>query len=399
MDKTTSRTATLIIMALFGLQPMAFGAWLAMIPYIKDTLGLTNAQLAMAMIGQPLALIAVLQPASRIVSRVGPRRTFQMLLPVQTLIILTPFLATGIPTLFLSLVALGAVVAFMEVSLNTYAGRLEKASGEIIMSRCHGFWSLGVMVGSFCVTQLFGMGPVLAVILTAGISAGLGVLASTYLPRLAGQGDGTPTAKPQKLSQMPRVLFLIALFIFCVTLVEGAAMEWSAVYYADRWGADPATAGISVTVFAGFLAAGRFLGDWLNRKLGVRGVARFTICLTLIGLVLATVPSGVVFLFIGLAFMGLGTSIGFPLGISAAASLSDEHEAQNIATAAMIAMSSFLLGPPLIGFVAELTSLRGSYVLMIPVLLIALLLSRILPERESAAKETDSPSESHRQIT
>lgn len=361
---------------------MAFGSWLAIIPYIKDTLGLSNGQLAVAMIGQPIALIVLLQPASRIVGRFGSRKTFMALLPVQTAIMFLPFYTTGVATLFVALACLGAVVAFMEVSLNTYAGRLEKASGALIMSRCHGFWALGVMAGSFCVTQLFAMGPMTSVMLTSGISAGLGIAAALQLPKLAGQAEGASAPKPQSFRQMPRVLFLIALFILCVTLVEGAASEWSAVYYAERWGADPAHAGITVTIFAGFLAAGRFIGDWLNARLGVRGVARLTVGVALLGVICATIPASTTFLFIGLALMGVGTSIGFPLGISAAASLSDEHEAQNIATAAMIAMSAFLFGPPLMGLIAEATSLRGSFMMMIPILFVALLLVSILPERE-----------------
>ncbi|MEN8842203.1 MAG: MFS transporter, partial [Octadecabacter sp.] len=163
MTLNSARTATLLIMALFALQPMAFGAWLAMIPHIKETLGLSKGELAIALLGMPVALIPTLQLASRVVAKIGPRKTFAILLPIQTVFALLPFLATSIPTLFGALAMLGATVAFLEVALNTYAGRLEKAESLNIMSRCHGFWALGVGIGSFLATLLFGLGPMLAV--------------------------------------------------------------------------------------------------------------------------------------------------------------------------------------------------------------------------------------------
>ncbi|WP_296421043.1 MFS transporter [Pseudooctadecabacter sp.] len=385
MDRRDAKRGTLLIMALFALQPMAFGAWLAMIPYIKDTLSLSKADLALALLGMPLALIVVLQFASRIVARLGPRRTFTVGLPVQTLLILTPFLATGQISLFLALASVGAVVAFMEVALNTYAGRLEKAADTYIMSRCHGFWALGVMVGSLLATTLFFIGPVIAVLVICATSAGLGIWAAQTLPKLQGQEDG-PAPKPQKIRDMPRALFLIALFMLLVTLVEGAMHDWAAVYLSERQGGAPEDAGLAVTIFAGFLAAGRFAGDFMKARLGARGVARLTVGLSIAGLVCATVLPGMPALFIGLALTGLGVSIAFPLGISAAASLGDEHEAQNIATMAMIAMSSFLIGPPLIGFLAEWLTLRVALMLLLPGLGLAFYLTRIFPERDLTPK-------------
>lgn len=389
MTPRDTRQATLLIMALFLLQPMAFGSWLAMIPYIKDTLDLTKADLAIALLGMPLALIPTLQLASRIVARIGPRKTFALLLPIQTVVVLFPFLAAGVWSLFLALACLGAVVAFLEVALNTYAGRLEKASGALIMSRCHGFWALGVGVGSFFATQLFFVGPVPAVFAICASTAALGVWAGLSLPRLTGQDDG-PAPKPQKLREMPKALFVISVFVLAVTMAEGAMSDWAAVYLAERWGGGPEEAGIGVTIFACFLAAGRFVGDWLKARLGARGLAQLTVGLALLGLVSLTVPSGLAFVFVGFALMGLGTSIGFPLGISAVAALDDTHEAQNIATMAMIAMSGFLVGPPLIGFVAEAISLRVALMVLIPGLVVSFWLSRVFPTRQTGASRGES---------
>jgi fucose permease len=383
------RKATLLIMALFMLQPMAFGAWLAMIPYIKVSLELSKGDLALALLGLPIALIPTLQLASRVVAKIGPRKTFAILLPVQTCVVLLPFLTSGIVGLFMTLALFGAVVAFLEVALNTYAGRLEKSANLTIMSRCHGFWALGVMIGSLLATALFGLGPILAVFLVCAVSGGTGIWAGLSLPRLKGENDSA-SVKPQKLREMPKALFLISMFVFAVTLAEGAMSDWAAVYLAERWGSGPEDAGIAVSIFAGFLAVGRFAGDFLKRKLGARGVARLTVGLAIVGVACLTIPSGVPAIFIGFALVGLGVSIGFPLGISAAAGLDDTHEAQNIATMAMIAMSGFLVGPPFIGFVAEAISLRVALLVLFPGLFVAFWLTRIFPTLESTADQGES---------
>ncbi|SMX42377.1 MFS transporter [Octadecabacter ascidiaceicola] len=380
MTPTNTRAATLLIMALFGLQPMALGAWLAMIPYIKETLGLSKGELAVALLGMPVALIPTLQIASRVVAKIGPRKIFAFLLPVQAIIALLPFIATSIPTLFAALTLLGAGVAFLEVSLNTYAGRLEKAEGLNIMSRCHGFWALGVGVGSFFATMLSGVGPMTAVFIISAVSGVAGAWAGLSLPRLVGEEEAARST-PRKFRQMPRALFVIAMFVFSVTLVEGAMSDWAAVYLAERWGGVAEDAGIAVTVFACFLATGRFMGDYMKGRLGPRGVARLTVGLALVGIGCLTLSTSVALTFIGFAFVGLGASVGFPLGISAAASLDDSHEAQNIATMAMIAMCAFLFGPPLIGFVSDIFSLRVAFLGLFPGLCLAFWLTNIFPTR------------------
>ncbi len=381
MEKREIRKATLLIMALFALQPMAFGSWLAMIPHVKESLGLSKSELAVALLGMPLALIPTLQLASRMVARFGPRKTFALMLPLQAGVVVLPFVATGLPTLFLALAVLGALIAFLEVALNTYAGRLEKAAGLIIMSRCHGFWALGVGVGSFVATQLFGLGAVWAVFLTSAFAGVLGAWAGRSLPRLAGEVEAAG-ATPRKLRDMPRALFLIALFVLAISIAEGAMSDWAAVYLAERRGGNTEDAGIAVTFFAGCLALGRFVGDYLKLKLGARGAARLTVGLALLGVASLTLLNPIVFTFIGYALIGLGVSLGFPLGVSQAAALDDTHEAQNIATMAMIAMTGFLIGPPVIGFIAEGISLRVGLMALFPGLILSFCLTRIFPTRD-----------------
>jgi fucose permease len=377
MDRQAARRATILIMALFVLQPLAIGGWLALIPTIKETLMLSKGQLAIALMGMPMALIPSLQVAGRVISRLGPRRIFMAVFPIQAIAVLLPLLAWSGPSLFFALVALGASTGFLEVGINVYAGRLEKRSGLMIMSRCHGFWALGLMLGSAFVAALAVVSPWLSLGALALVSALLGTSSAVVLPRIG--NDEAGVAPPRRdLRTLPLALVFVALFMFFVTLTEGAMADWLAVYLSERLGDAEARAGIAVTVFAGFMAGGRFAGDWLKRHMGGVAVARLTIGFAILGLLLLVLPLPLVLAYPGFALVGFGVSAAYPLGVSAIASLDDRYESANIAIMAMVALGGFLVGPPLIGSIAQLASLPAAFAALLPGLILALWLTKWL---------------------
>ncbi|MCV6591873.1 MAG: MFS transporter, partial [Silicimonas sp.] len=151
--------------------------------------------------------------------------------------------------------------------------------------------------------------------------------------------------------------------------------DWAAVYLSERLGNPEARAGIAVTLFSACLAGGRFAGDWLKIRLGAVLQARLTIGCAMIGLLCLVLPLPIWVAYPGFALVGFGVSAAYPLGVSAIAALDDTYEAPNIAIMAMVAMGSFLAGPPLIGFMAEATSLALAFALLIPGLVVAFMLS------------------------
>ncbi len=393
MDGQTARRATILIMAIFVVQPLAIGGWLALIPHVKDALGLTKGQLAIALLGMPIALIPTLQLAGGLVTRLGVRHVFRWMFPVQSLAVLLPLVAWDGVSLFFALACLGAATAFLEVGMNVYAGRLEKKSGLLIMNRCHGFWALGITGGSALVAMMAGLPPWIPLLTLAVVSTVSGLAITHQLPRLVEAADG-PTPPRRRLSELPAALFLIAGAMFFVTMTEGAMADWAAVYLAERLGGVDASAGISVTVFSAFLAGGRFMGDWMKRHLGAVRMGRLTVACAIVGLLLLVLPLPLAFAYPGFALVGFGVSAGFPLGVSAVAELDDAYEAPNIAVMAQVALCGFLVGPPLIGTVAEATSLPLGLAVLIPGLVMAIVLMHWLGPRESAQKAPKSAAES-----
>ena len=383
MDRLDARRATLLIMALFVLQPLPIGGWLALIPHVKETLGLSKGELALALIGMPIALIPFLQVAGRVVARFGPRRIFMVFFPLQSVAVFLPLIAPSGVGLFFALALFGATVAFLEVGINAYAGRLEKRADVMIMNRCHGFWSLGLMSGS-AIVALLPMAPAEKLLALGLVAAIGGVAAARALPRLP--GDEEKTAPPRrKTSELPAPLIYIALFMFFVTLTEGAMADWAAVHLAERLGDLTVTerAGIAVTVFAGFMAGGRFLGDWLKRRLGAVTLARVTTSAAIVGVLVLVLPLPLVFTYLGFALVGFGVSSAYPLGVSAIAALDDRYESANIALMAMVALGGFLVGPPLIGGIAEAASLSWGLAALLPGLALSILLTRWLQPGEA----------------
>jgi len=381
MDRQEIPRATLLIMMIFVLQPLTIGGWLALIPVIKAWLELSKGELALALMGMPLALIPGLQIAGRAIARFGPRRVLWTFMPLQAASAVLLVLADSGPQLFAVLMLLGATTAFSEVAMNVYAGRLEKSAGVLIMNRCHGFWAAGLMIGSAAV--LMPLTP-LEVMLTLTLVAGVGAIAvALAMPKL-GEDDLGAAPPRRKPSDLPRELIFIGVFMFLVTLTEGVLADWSAVYLAERLNDPYGNAGIAVTVFSAFMAGGRFLGDWLKRHLGAVKLARVTTVSALVGLLMLVLPFPVWITLPGFACAGFGISAAYPLGVSAVAAIDDRYEASNIAIMATVALGGFLIGPPLIGFLSEVFSLRVALASLLPGLVVGVMLTRWLKPESGA---------------
>lgn len=378
MESNSLRRGVLLIMALFCLQPMVIGAWLALIPYVKADLDLTKLELAVALLGAPSALIVALQFAGKAVSRFGLRRLMMGVFPIQCASGFLPLIAVDQVTLFLGLAVFGATLAFMEVGMNVYAGRVEKVAAKHIMNRCHGFWALGLMIGSFVTAQGAGaLGPIGIMAVVGIASGGIGVIAARALPRVGADG-GETTNKRRKLNMLPGALLPVGLFMLLTTLTEGAMADWSALYLSERQSVDLTSAGIAVTIFSGFMAAGRFSGDWIKTRVGALVLARGSVVFSVVGLICLVAPLPIAFAFIGFACVGVGVAAGYPLGVSAVAALDDEHEAANVAIMSTFALTGFLIGPPVIGFLADAYGLRFGFAAMIPGLILCLYLAKWL---------------------
>lgn len=374
----------LLIMTAFFLQPVAFGSWLPQIPGVQERLALGPAELAIALLGLPTGILLMLPFAGQLVGRIGSRNTLIFGFPVFLVLVPLPVAAPDIVSLFLLLALLGIGLSTIELGLNVEADVIEKRGTVSIMNRCHGFWSLGIMTGS-----LIGAG---FLALEASGFVAIGLLSLVLVPISIAVCRALPVHQPAQTETRPRspwrrpspAILGISLFVFGITMTEGAVADWSAVYLKDVFATTGMATGMGYVVFAMMVSVGRFAGDSAKQRFGAVMLARLCLIFALGGMLLVVTAPVTLLVYLGLASVGLGVSVGFPLAVTAAADLGDRPAAENVAILSFIALLGFLVGPPLIGFVAEVLDLRSGLATLLPPLLLSILLASLLRRRERA---------------
>lgn len=373
-----------IIMTAFFLQPIAFGSWLPQIPGVQERLSLGPAELAVALLGLPTGILLMLPFAGQLVGRIGSRNTLIFGFPVFLALVPLPVAAPDIVSLFLLLALLGIGLSTIELGLNVEADVIEKRGTVSIMNRCHGFWSLGIMTGSLVGAGFLALhtSPFIAIGLLSLVLMPVSVIVCRALPVHA-----APVAETQPRSswRLPSPGILgISLFVFGITMTEGAVADWSAVYLKDVFQTTGMATGMGYVVFAMMVSVGRFVGDAAKERFGAVLLARLCLIFALVGMLLVVTAPVPALVYLGLASVGLGVSVGFPLAVTASADLGDRPAAENVAILSFIALLGFLIGPPMIGFVAEVLGLRSGLATLLPPLVVSILLAGLLGRRKLA---------------
>ncbi len=380
----TFLTPQRLVMLAFFLQPIAFGSWLPRIPEIQAGLGLGPAALALTLLGMPVGTLLTLPFAGPLVGRIGARTTIIVGFFYYAIATSLPAFSSDPVLLFVALVFAGSAISFLELGLNVAADTVEKSTGTLIMTKSHGFWSVGIMVGSLIGSGMAGLGiaPQWAILGAALLTLPLGIAVGRALPPMASQAPAEGGPQRSSWSLPSPALLGVCLFVFGITMTEGAMADWSAIFLRDALSAEGGLVGLGYSVFAFMVAAGRFGGDTIKARLSAVGTARFCGALAMLGAVLLYLAPNVTLALIGFGTIGFGVSVGFPLAVTAAAGIGDRTASANVAVLSFVALTGFLIGPPLIGFVAEHSDIRVGVACILPFLLLSLVLTgRLEPRR------------------
>lgn len=362
--------ARIAVMAIFFVNGALTGNFVARIPAIKEALGLSPGELGVALLGLPFGLVVGVPLAGRLISRVGGRSVTKVASMCVCAALILPALATSTSLLFLVLAGFGAGAGALDVAMNVEGAAVEKAYRRPIMSSLHGLYSVGGLAGSAfgALMAAFGVGTFghfLIAALTLGI---LALVASSQLltDRPKGLEQGPTFALPS------RAVLGLGLIAFCVLLGEGAITDWSAVYLTDL-GAGPGLAAMAFGAFSLTMAAGRLLGDRINRRLGPVALVRLGGTISTIGLLIFLLAGQPLVALVALMLVGAGYSNVFPLAMSAASREPTMSHSSAIAAVTTVGYFALLAGPPVIGFTAEVLTLGGalSLLVLLSVLIIA----------------------------
>ncbi|WP_144120304.1 MFS transporter [Catellatospora sichuanensis] len=359
-DHVPPHRARLAVCLLFGLYGVILGTWTARIPAIKQGLALSDGALSLGLLAFAAGAIIGMQAAGRLVDRYG---TGRLLLPVvlaDGLLLVSPAFAPNLTVLAGCLLAFGTAHGLLNIAMNAAAVEVQRAWQAPIMSSFHAVYSIGgflgaAMGGLFAYAELGATTTFLAVAAVVAVTAPVAArwrLAPSAVPAAAaatGPGGGG----------LPGVTFL-GVLVFCCLVGEGAAADWSSVYLRDSLGSTPGFAAAAYAAFSIMMMAGRLVGDRLTAALGPVRLVRCSGVLAAVGLGTALLVGHPVAGVAGFGLLGAGLACIAPQVFSAAGSQDPARAGQAIARVASMGFLGFVVGPLVIGALAEVVELPAA---------------------------------------
>lgn len=359
-NPTVSRNRIRIAVSLFYFcQGLAFASWASRIPDIKTALNLSDAQLGTLLFALPLGQLMTMPLSGKLVTLYGSERVLRIAAPLYALVLTCIGLAGNSWQLGGALLAFGIVGNMCNISVNTQGVAAEKLYGRPIMTSFHGAWSIAGFTGALIGLLMINLhvGPYAHFWIITALVAINTVLNEKFLVR----GVATQQKRTGLFMKPDGTLLQLGIIAFCSMAAEGAMFDWSGVYFKDIVQAPKSLVVLGYASFMIMMAMGRFLGDWAIRRFGRKLVLQVSGCLIFIGMGIS-----VLFPYIGTAsagfmLVGLGVACVVPSVYSAAGRHSSVAPGVALAMVSSVAYLGFLMGPPLIGYIAELANLRYSY--------------------------------------
>jgi MFS family permease len=358
VSKSTHRIAVAVFFFLAGL---SFASWASRIPDIKLYLGLSEGSLGLILFALPTGIMSSLPFTGWIISKWSSRTILliaSILYPL-TLVLIgmvqTPIQLAG--TLFL----FGTWSNFFNIAVNTQAIAVEQLYGKTIMASFHGIWSLAGFTGAAVGTLMISLElvPFWHFCIITALSIPVVLLANRYTVKQDAQTGKQPLfAKPDK------TILLYGLIAFGSMVCEGTMFDWSGVYFQNAVAAPAQWVTLGYLLFMGAMATGRFISDRFTTRFGIKPVLQASGALIATGLMISVIFPYIIPAGIGFLMVGLGVSSVIPLIYSAAGRSKTMNPGVALAAVSTIGFIGFLLGPPLIGSIAQIASLRWSFTLI-----------------------------------
>ncbi|MDN3689165.1 MFS transporter [Cyclobacterium jeungdonense] len=358
------KTRRLSAGAFFFLTGLCFSSWASRIPDFQDKFQLSEGQLGSVLLGLPLGSLLALPLAAWAVFRFGSKLVVLAGMSFYILFLVGIGFSPDAFILALMVFIFGMMGNMMNISLNTQALGIEKDYGRNILSSFHGLWSLAGFIGA-------GIGALMVYFdLTPGdhyliiLLLGAGML--VYFEKgILSDGGKKETGGGGFVWKRPNAtLANLGMVGFCGMMCEGCMFDWSGVYMAKEVGASAAWVPSGYVAYMGAMALGRFFADKFSNRFGKMMVLQGSGLLIFSGLLLSVLVPFVWVVIPAFMLVGFGTAAVVPLTYSLAGSASGYAPGLAIAMVSTISYFGFLLGPPLIGFIAELIGLKGSFALM-----------------------------------
>ena len=362
----------------FALNGLALASWLSRTPAVRDQLDLTSAGLGLLLVCMSVGAVCGLPLSGPLVQRFGPRRTVLiggMLVSAGLVVMAVGVHLQVVPVTGVALLAVGLGSSAWDVAMNVEAADVERRLLRTLMPRFHAGFSLGTVAGA-----LLGAGCALAgvhvavqlAVTAALIFAGILVGVSAFVSGSEPASDAPPSGVSEALKSWrePRTL-VIGLMVLAFAFTEGTANDWLAVALVDGHGSSEATGAMGFGAFVVAMTVSRTVGGTVLERWGRVAVLRTQALLAVVGLLMVVAGPDAGWALVGAFVWGVGASLGFPVGMSAAADEPD-RAAGRVSVVASIGYVAFLAGPPLVGFLADAVGIRRALLVVLMALLVGM---------------------------
>ncbi|WP_420321826.1 MFS transporter [Flagellimonas sp.] len=348
-----------------------FGTWAIYIPSVKEKLDIDKADLGIAIFCLSLGVFTIFPMASAIINRFGVGRTTWYCVLLCSLTAIFPLMAPNYYLLMVSLFVFGLANGLTDIAMNTLVTEIEKEDKKNFMSAAHGFFSLGgvlVGLGSFLIPVIGNPALHMAVTIVVVLVIHL-FFYKKYFDIVS-----PPVDKEQFSLKLLKPLFLLGVIAFVTMGSEGAIVDWSGLYLKEITLAPETMIGSGFLAFSIAMTLGRFLGDGISEKIG-------SIKIVVLGTVIAALGYGLVLTgdtllaIAGFALNGLGFSVIIPELFRIGGNVKGIESAKGVSFIAGTGYLGFLMGPVILGFVAEEASLKHSFYALLGCVLLVLMVT------------------------
>jgi MFS family permease len=349
----------LAISSFYFCMGLSFASWASRIPDIKTKLHLSEGELGSILLALPVGQLLMMPVSGRLVTKYGSRTILSFAILLYVLELTNIGWVTQGWQLALALFVFGVVGNMSNISVNTQGVLAEKIYQRPIMTSFHGVWSMAGLTGALTGLLMMNLQlpPRTHFFIIAAFVFSVVFIARKYL--IPGTTDSME--KKKFFSRPDGVLVQLGIIAFCSMAAEGAMFDWSGVYFKEVVRAPQSLVILGYASFMTMMTTGRFTGDRIIAKLGRKKMLQMSGIIILTGLMIAVLFPYLITATIGFLIVGFGTSSVIPTVYSTAARSAKIAPGMALAGVSSIGFLGFLMGPPLIGYIAQASSLRYSF--------------------------------------
>ena len=362
MTASTPAQARWAVGVTFLLHGILIGAWVPHIPLAKERLDVGPAVFGLALLSFAGGAVFAMPVAGALINRFGSGRVTATAGVLFCLVFFGPILAPTLPAFVIAAIAMGMVIGSMDVAMNAHGMAVEKALKQPTMSMLHGGYSIGSMIGAFGGAALLeGLGEFGQAAIAAAICVIIQLVAARfYLPAKVDKGlseshFGWPT----------KATIGLGLLCFLALMIEGSILDWGAIMLRETFMVNAGIAALGFGFYQGGMALTRLTGDWIRQKAGAVRMVAVSGLVTAAGTTLALAAPTPVLAISAFVFAGLGLGNIAPVLFAGGGRLEPHAPGRGIASVTTLGYTGFLCGPPLIGFVAQASSLTAALFLTV----------------------------------